>query len=62
MKTIIGKQNQFHIKGITAMSVTPRNVKLISVTSFLETDEIKIYPLYGISRFSQENETECYRI
>ena len=52
MKTIIGKQNQFHNEGLTAMSVTPRNVKLISVTSFLETDEIKIYPLYGISKFS----------
>ena len=62
MRTIIGNQNQFHIKGITAMSVTPRNVKLISVTSFLETDEIKIYPLYGISRFSWEYETECYKL
>jgi hypothetical protein len=52
MKTIFGKPNQFHIKGITAKSVTPRNVKLISVSIFLETDENQIYPLYGVSRFS----------
>jgi hypothetical protein len=62
MKTIFGKPNQFYKKGITAKSVTPRNVKLISVSIFLETDEIQIYPLYGISRFSSESEKECYRI
>jgi hypothetical protein len=52
MKTIFGKPNQFHIKDITAKSVTPRNVKLISVSNFLETDENQIYPLYDVSRFS----------
>ena len=38
MRTIIGKQNQFHIRGITAISVTPRNVQPMSVTSAQETD------------------------
>ncbi len=38
MRTIIGKQNQFHIRGITAIPVTPRNVQLMSVTSSLVTD------------------------
>jgi hypothetical protein len=38
--------------GETDMSVIARKVKLKSVTVFTETDEIKIYPLHGISRIS----------
>jgi hypothetical protein len=41
--------------GETDTSVTTLNVKLTSVTVFTETYEIKIYPLYGISKISQEN-------
>ena len=36
----------------TDLSVTVRKVKLKSVTVFTETYDIKIYPLYGISKIS----------
>ncbi len=60
--TIDGKSNQFHDQGITAMSVTPRIVKIISVTNFIEADEIDIFPLHGRLKHSRLKSRRCYRI
>ena len=49
---LVIKRNNRLWSSETDMSVTNRKVKLISVTVFTETDETKIYPLYGISRIS----------
>ena len=49
---LVIKRNNRLWSSETDMSVTDRKVKLKSVTAFTETDEIKIYPLYGISRIS----------
>jgi hypothetical protein len=38
--------------GETDLSVTDRKVKLKAVTVSTETYDIKIYPLYGISKIS----------
>jgi hypothetical protein len=56
------KTNQFYDQGRTDRSVTPRIMKLISVTIFLETDEINIFPLYGKINTQEEKSGRCYRI